>query len=74
MDVSTLREPLTRTETTSILVAAVVAGVVLGPGAITLADGSSVLLSAISVLAIGALAFVAGALALAASKAVRTDA
>ncbi|WP_123536098.1 hypothetical protein [Halosimplex salinum] len=73
MELSALREPLTRTETAGLLAVAAVVGVILGPGAITLADGESVVLTGISVMAMGTLAFVVGALALVAARAARTE-
>ncbi|ELZ27680.1 hypothetical protein C475_07160 [Halosimplex carlsbadense 2-9-1] len=64
MELSAFREPLTREETAGLLAVAAVVAVLLGPGAITLSEGSSLLLTAVSALAMGTLAFVVGALAL----------
>jgi len=68
MELDALREPLSQTETAGLLAGAAVAGVLLGPGAITLADGGSVVLTGVSVLAMGTLTFVVGALALVAAR------
>jgi hypothetical protein len=73
MELSAFREPLSREETAGLLAAAAVVAVVLGPDAITLAEGSSVLLTAVSALAMGTLAFVVGALALVAIRELRGD-
>ncbi|QLH81438.1 hypothetical protein [Halosimplex pelagicum] len=73
MELSAFREPLSREETAGLLAAAVVVAVLLGPGAITLAEGSSLLLTAVSTLAMGTLAFVVGALALVAIRELRGD-
>lgn len=68
MELSAFREPLSREETAGLLTVAAVVAVVIGPGAITLAEGSSVLLTAVSAFAMGTLAFVVGAVALVAIR------
>ncbi|WP_436907108.1 hypothetical protein [Halosimplex marinum] len=73
MELSAFREPLSREETAGLLATAAVVAVLLGPDAITLAEGSSVLLTAVSALAMGTLAFVVGAVALVAIRELRGD-
>ncbi|WP_135362856.1 hypothetical protein [Halosimplex halophilum] len=73
MELSAFREPLSREETAGLLAVAAVVAVLLGPDAITLAEGSSVLLTAVSALAMGTLAFVVGAVALVATRELRGD-
>jgi hypothetical protein len=73
MELSAFREPLSSEETAGLLAVAAVVAVMLGPGAITLAEGSSILLTAISALTMGALAFVVGAVALVAMRELSGD-
>jgi len=73
MELSAFREPLSREETAGLLAAAAVVAVMLGPEAITLAEGSSLLLTAVSALAMGTVAFVVGALGLVAIRELSGD-
>ena len=68
MDISTFDESFTRVELFSLVAVAVVVGVFLGPGAITVEGIDSVWVEALSAALIAMLVFVVGALSLWASK------
>jgi|AntRauTorcE11898_2_1112593.scaffolds.fasta_scaffold43805_1 uncharacterized membrane protein len=64
MDVSTFNASFTRVELFSLVAVAVVVGVVLGPGAITLEGTDSMWVEALSAVLVAMLVFVVGALSL----------
>lgn len=68
MDLAAIDESSTQVEIFSLVAVAVVVGVFLGPGAITVEGTDSMWIEALSAALIGVLAFVAGALSLGAVK------